>query len=93
MIAVTEELTATVNGTCPSAQAAGTPAEPLRVSAVLTHHWLVRVRGGEKVLRALCELLPGAPIYTLVHDRDGIGAGWPDVHASLLRFLPGAPRQ
>src|SRR4051812_6271656 len=37
-------------------------------AAVLTHHWLVRRRGGEMVLEALAELVPGAPIYTLVHD-------------------------
>ena len=62
------------------------------VSAILTHHWLVNRRGGEKVLAALCELLPGAPIHTLVHDPRGAGGGWPPVRASLLRYLPGAAR-
>lgn len=52
--------------------------EPLDCSAVLTHHWLVRRRGGERVLEALCELLPDSPIYTLVHDP----AGFPDVEQS-----------
>lgn len=70
-------------------------AEPLRCSAVLTHHWLVRVRGGEKVLEALAELLPDAPIYTLVHDVAGM-AGSPlarhTVHTSCLQYLPGATR-
>lgn len=61
-------------------------------SAVLTHHWLVRARGGEKVLRALCELLPGAPIYTFVHDARGAGPGWPEVHTTWLGRLPGAAR-
>lgn len=69
--------------------------EPLRCSAVLTHHWLVRVRGGEKVLEALAELLPAAPIYTLVHDAAGI-AGSPlaerAIHTSRLQWLPGAAR-
>jgi glycosyltransferase involved in cell wall biosynthesis len=65
---------------------------PLDCSAVLTHHWLVRVRGGEKVLQALCELGPGAPIYTLIHDAREIGSGWPPVRASLLNRLPGARR-
>lgn len=45
--------------------------KPLCCSAVLTHHWLVRRRGGERVLEALCELLPDAPIYTLVYDPSG----------------------
>jgi glycosyltransferase involved in cell wall biosynthesis len=34
----------------------------------LVHDWLVTWRGGEKVLDALCELYPGAPIYTLFHE-------------------------
>jgi glycosyltransferase involved in cell wall biosynthesis len=70
-------------------------AEPLRCSAVLTHHWLVRVRGGEKVLESLAELLPDAPIYTLIHDATGM-AGSPlarrTVHTSCLQYLPGARR-
>jgi glycosyltransferase involved in cell wall biosynthesis len=45
--------------------------EPLRCSGVLTHHWLVRRRGGERVLEALCELLPDSAIYTLVYDPSG----------------------
>lgn len=69
--------------------------EPLQCSAVLTHHWLVRVRGGEKVLEACAELLPDAPIYTLVCDRAGI-AGSPlaerTIHTSRLQCLPGATR-
>ncbi|HUU94102.1 MAG TPA: glycosyltransferase [Phycisphaerae bacterium] len=66
--------------------------EPLHCSAVLTHHWLVRRRGGEKVLEALCELLPDGPIYTLVHDPVGAGAGWPEVHTSFLQRIPGGRR-
>ncbi len=69
--------------------------EPLRCSAVLTHHWLVRRRGGEKVLEAIGELLPEAPIYTFVHDRAGM-ADSPlaarAVHPSLLQWLPGSRR-
>ena len=66
--------------------------EPLGCSAVLTHHWLVRRRGGEKVLEALCELLPDSPIYTLVHDPAGAGPGWPEVHTSFLQRIPGGRR-
>lgn len=43
-------------------------AAAIGASAVLTHHWLVRRRGGEKVLEALAELAPGAALYTLIHD-------------------------
>lgn len=65
-------------------------AEERRCSAILTHHWLVRRRGGEKVLEALREIFPASPIYTLVYDRRGTGGRWADVHASWLRFVPGA---
>ncbi len=34
----------------------------------LVHYWLVRERGGEKVLHALHELYPEAVIFTNVHD-------------------------
>lgn len=43
---------------------------PIHCTAIATHHWLVRRRGGEKVLEALLALLPpDTPIYTLVYDR------------------------
>ena len=32
----------------------------------LVHDWLTGMRGGEKVLDALCELFPEAPLYTLI---------------------------
>ena len=76
---------------------------PLGCSAVLTHHWLVRRRGGERVLEALYELVPGSPVYTLVHDPAGFVSGeagraypWEcasrDVYTSFLQHLPGARR-
>ena len=39
----------------------------MRVAFV--HDWLVTYRGGEKVLAALLELYPEAPIFTLFYDR------------------------
>src|SRR5262245_20570313 len=59
---------------------AAMPVQPLACSAVLTHHWLVRRRGGEKVLEALAELVPGADVYTLVHDP----AGYEFPHAGVV---------
>ena len=38
---------------------------PQRVAIV--HDWLTGMRGGEKVLEAICDLYPEADIYTLVH--------------------------
>jgi glycosyltransferase involved in cell wall biosynthesis len=42
--------------------------EVMRVA--LVHDWLLTFRGGEKVLLALAELFPDAPIYTLFHQRE-----------------------
>ncbi len=36
----------------------------------LTHHWMFRMRGGEKVLEQLCMLFPSANISCLVFGRD-----------------------
>jgi len=33
----------------------------------LVHDWLTGMRGGEKVLEALCEILPSADVFTLLH--------------------------
>ena len=37
----------------------------MRVAIV--HYWLVGMRGGEKVIEALCELYPQADIFTHVY--------------------------
>src|SRR5580704_2795906 len=36
--------------------------------AAIVHYWLLNMRGGEKVVEALCRLLPEADIFTLFHD-------------------------
>jgi len=50
---------------------APTPVSPPRsldsLRVALVHDWLTGMRGGEKCLEVLCEMFPGAPIYTLVH--------------------------
>lgn len=68
---------------------------PLSCTAALTHHWLVRPRGGEKVLAALAELVPDADIFTLVYDRRGTDStpiAGRRIHTSWLQKLPGATR-
>src|SRR5271170_353143 len=40
----------------------------MRVAIV--HYWLLNMRGGEKVVEALCRLLPDADIFTLFYDPD-----------------------
>jgi glycosyltransferase involved in cell wall biosynthesis len=42
------------------------------VKVALVHDWLTGMRGGEKVLDVLCELFPGADLFTLVHRRGSV---------------------
>jgi glycosyltransferase involved in cell wall biosynthesis len=62
------------------------------VRVALVHDWLVTWRGGEKVLAALAELFPDAPIFTLFHEPSAM----PDaierhpIVSSFLDRLPGA---
>ncbi len=60
----------------------------------LVHHWLVSRRGGERVLEVLSRLVPGATLYTLVHDRRACPApaGISRVVTSPLQQLPAAAR-
>ena len=75
----------------------------------LVHDWLTGMRGGEKVLEVLCEVLPGSDLYTLVHvpgsvapviEGRRIAASWlnrlPRVRSYyryLLPLMPSAARQ
>ena len=42
----------------------------MRVAIV--HYWLVSMRGGEKVVEALCDMYPDADIFTLVYDESRV---------------------
>jgi glycosyltransferase involved in cell wall biosynthesis len=70
--------------------------QTLDCSIALAHHWLVRRRGGEKVLEALAELLPPGPVYTLVAgpDYETTNPEHPlngrAIRTSWLQKLPGA---
>ena len=38
----------------------------------LVHHWLPKMRGGERVLEAMCEMFPDSDIFTLVMTKSEI---------------------
>lgn len=61
----------------------------------LVHDYLMQgIRGAERVLVAIHELYPDAPVYTLLYDPEVMAplcAGW-DVRPSFLQRLPGARR-
>jgi glycosyltransferase involved in cell wall biosynthesis len=40
--------------------------------AAIIHYWLLNMRGGEKVVEALCSLFPDADIFTLFYDPDRV---------------------
>jgi glycosyltransferase involved in cell wall biosynthesis len=44
----------------------------LRMRVAIVHYWLLNMRGGEKVVDALCRLLPDADIFTLFYDPDRV---------------------
>jgi glycosyltransferase involved in cell wall biosynthesis len=40
--------------------------------AAIVHYWLLNMRGGEKVVEALCRLLPDADLFTLFYDPERV---------------------
>jgi len=60
----------------------------LRVA--LVHDWLTGMRGGEKVLDALCDMFPAAPLYTLVRVPGSVSARIEarPIHTSFVQHLP-----
>lgn len=56
----------------------------------LVHDYLVQYGGAERVLEALCELFPRAPIYTLVYDEKSMHGAFQDrmIRTSFLQKIP-----
>ena len=57
------------------------------LKVALVHDWLTGMRGGEKVLEAIAELFPDAPIYTLFHFPGSVSPALEshDIHTSYLQ--------
>ena len=67
-----------------------TPARPqLRVA--LVHDWLTGMRGGERVLEALCGLYPDAALLTLVHNAGRVSPAI-ERHRPRVSFVGHLPR-
>ena len=68
------------------------PQAPLRVAII--HHWLVTMRGGERVVEALCEMYPEAEIFTHVYvpERVSDTIRGHKIHTSFIDRLPRARR-
>jgi glycosyltransferase involved in cell wall biosynthesis len=52
----------------------------MRVAIV--HYWLVNMRGGERVVEALCRLLPDADLFTLFYDPERVS---PEIRAHAVK--------
>jgi glycosyltransferase involved in cell wall biosynthesis len=64
---------------------------PDDLKIALVHHWMVSMRGGEKVLEQLALLFPRADIFTLVCRPDNISSNLKShkITTSFLQRLPG----
>lgn len=60
----------------------------------LVHDYLTQFGGAERVLLALMELFPHAPVFTLIYDREGMRVPFDEsrLRLSFLQRLPGARR-
>jgi len=64
------------------------------MKVAIAHHWLVGMRGGEKVLEAICELFPEADIYTLFYNPGMISRAIRRhrIFASWLNHIPASSK-
>jgi glycosyltransferase involved in cell wall biosynthesis len=61
------------------------------MKVALVHDHLAQDGGAEKVLKALADLYPEAPIYTLLYDKKNVDKYFKDrrIEASIIQKLPG----
>lgn len=64
----------------------------LRVAVI--HYWLTGMRGGEKVVEALCRIFPQADIYTHVVRPEALSETITShpIHTTFIQKLPGSVR-
>jgi glycosyltransferase involved in cell wall biosynthesis len=60
------------------------------LKVAIVHYWLVGMRGGEKVIEALCELFPDADIFTHVVAPEAISSALQG-HTIKTSFIAGLP--
>lgn len=67
-------------------------AAELKMRIALVHDYLTQFGGGERVLSALCEMFPEAPIFTLIYDEGATNGAFKNkkIHTSFLQKIPGA---
>ncbi len=62
----------------------------MNMRIALVHDYLNQYGGAERVLEALCEIFPDAPIYTLLYDERATGHVFKgrEIHTSFLQKIP-----
>jgi glycosyltransferase involved in cell wall biosynthesis len=65
------------------------------LKTAIIHDWLTGMRGGEKVLEALCGLFPEADLYTLVHVKGSVSSIIEKrrIFTSFIQHLPDVERK
>jgi glycosyltransferase involved in cell wall biosynthesis len=61
------------------------------MKVAIVHYWLVGMRGGEKVVEALCRMFPDADIFTHVYVPENVSAEIRK-HRVFTTFINGLPR-
>ncbi len=66
-----------------------------RPRVAIVHDWLTGMRGGEKVLEALCEIYPDARLYSLVRIKGSVSPRIEGraIRTSPVQWLPAAGRR
>ena len=66
------------------------PLELPATNVAIVHDWLTGTRGGERILEALCELLPSATIFTLLHVPGSVSERIEErlIRTSFVQHLP-----
>jgi glycosyltransferase involved in cell wall biosynthesis len=61
-----------------------------RPRIALVHDWLTGMRGGERCLEILCELLPDSPLFTLLHVPGSVSSVIEnrEIRTSFIQALP-----
>lgn len=64
------------------------------MKVALIHDYLIQIGGAERVLEALCEIFPDAPIYTLLYDEKSTNGIFKDrkIKTSFLQKIPFAKK-
>lgn len=66
----------------------------VKMKVALIHYWLVNMRGGERVLEALCRLYPQADIFTHVVDKEKLSSiiARHNIYTTFIQKLPGSKK-